>query len=73
MQKYCNDRLVTVAYGSPHIYFDYFTNTGKSFIAAYDYTEALQEAVLETIFGQTPFRGKCPFQLIPDFILNSPF
>ena len=73
LQKYANDKIIAVAYGSPHIYFDYFMNTGKAFIASYDYTEPLQEAVVSCLFGEALFEGKCPFQLIPDFILNNPF
>ena len=73
LQKYANDKIIAVAYGSPHVYFNYFTNTGKAFVAAYDYTEPLQEAVVSCLFGEMPFNGKCPFQLIPDFILKNPF
>ncbi|MBQ3542170.1 MAG: hypothetical protein IJA45_03485 [Oscillospiraceae bacterium] len=73
LQTYANNKLVAVAYGSPHIYFDYFTNTGKAFIAAYDYTKELQEAVVDALFGEIPFQGKCPFTLIPDWFVNNPF
>lgn len=73
LQTYANSKVIGVAYGAPNIYFDYFTNTGKAFIAAYDYTPELQEAVVKALFGEIPFQGKCPFQLIPDYFLNNPF
>jgi len=73
MQSNCNNKLVTVAYGAPSIYFNYFTNTGKTFIAAYDYTKELQEAVVAALFGEIPFQGKCPFTLIPEYFRNNSF
>ena len=72
-QTHCNDKLVTVAYGAPNIYFNYFTNTGKTFVAAYDYTKELQEAVVKALFGEIPFQGKCPFTLIPEYFTNNQF
>ena len=73
LQTYANSKVIGVAYGAPNIYFNYFTNTGKAFIAAYDYTKELQEAVVKALFGEIPFQGKCPFQLIPDYFINNPF
>ena len=73
LQTYANSKVIGVAYGAPNIYFNYFTNTGKAFIAAYDYTKELQEAVVKALFGEIPFQGKCPFQLIPDYFVNNPF
>ena len=73
LQNYANDKTITVGYGSPHVYFDYFVGTGKAFVAAYDYTRPLQEAVVSALFGEIDFEGKCPFSLTPDFIRNNPF
>lgn len=73
LQNRANDKTVGIAYGSPHLYFDWFTNTGEAFIAAYDYTKPLQEAVVSALFGEIPFEGKCPFELIPGYIRNNPF
>ena len=73
LQAYANDKIVGIAYGSPHLYFDWFTNTGKAFVAAYDYAKPMQEAVVSALFGEIAFEGKCPFKLIPDYILNNPF
>ena len=68
-----NEKTVGIAYGCPNVYFDWFSNTGEAFIAAYDYTKPLQEAVVSALFGEIPFEGKCPFELIPEFIRNNPF
>ena len=73
LQNYANDKTVAVAYGSPHVYFDYFAGTGKAFVAAFDYNKQIQEGVVSALFGENEFEGKCPFELIPDFIRNSPF
>ena len=64
-QTRCNDRIVGVAYGSPHVYYNNFSSMGKAFICAYDYTKELQEATVAALFGEIPFRGKCPFRLVP--------
>lgn len=73
LQNHASDKTVGIAYGSPHVYFDYFAGTGKAFIAAYDYTKPMQEAVVAALFGEIGFDGTCPFSLTPDFIRNSPF
>lgn len=65
-QTRCNERIVGVAYGAPHVYYNNFASMGKVFIGAYDYTKELQEAVVAALFGEIPFRGVCPFKLIPD-------
>jgi len=65
-QTRCNDRIVGVAYGSPHVYYNNFSNMGKAFLCAYDYTKELQEAVVAALFGEIPFRGICPFKLVPE-------
>jgi beta-glucosidase-like glycosyl hydrolase len=73
LQLCANSKTLGIAYGSPHLYFDWFTNTGKAFVAAYNYTNPLQEAVVSALFGEIQFEGKCPFELIPDYIRNNPF
>lgn len=73
LQNNATDKTVAVAYGSPHVYFDYFTGTARAFLAAYDYTKPLQEAVVSVLLGESEPLGKCPYELIPDFFRNSPF
>ena len=73
LQLSANSKTIGIAYGSPHLYFDWFTSTGKAFVAAYNYTNQLQEAVVSALFGEIQFEGKCPFELIPDYIRNNPF
>lgn len=65
-QTRCNDRIVGVAYGSPHVYYNNFASMGKLFVCAYDYTKQLQEATVAALFGEIPFRGISPFKLVPD-------
>ncbi|MBR2343934.1 MAG: hypothetical protein IKA64_06760 [Clostridia bacterium] len=47
--------------------------TGRAFVSAYDYTREIQEAVVSALFGEADFEGKCPFELTPEFVRNSPF
>lgn len=72
-QTRCNEKIVGVAYGSPHVYYNNFSNMGKVFVSAYDYTKELQEAVVAALFGEIPFQGKSPFKLIPDTALQDIF
>lgn len=58
-------KRIGVSLGSPHVYFDYYSDF-DCFINAYTPTEASQRAFVKALYGEVPFEGIHPFRLIPE-------
>ncbi len=61
---YGKEKSIGVSFGSPFIYYDFFTNA-EIFVNAYNYSDEMQRAFVAAIFGEVPFTGKSPFRLLP--------
>ncbi len=62
---YGKEKSIGVSFGSPYIYYDFYTNA-DIFVNAYHYSDELQKAFVAAIYGEIPFVGRSPFKLIPD-------
>ncbi len=57
------EKSIGISFGSPYIYYDFFTNA-DIFINAYHYNEEMQKAAVAAIYGEIPFKGGSPFKLM---------
>ncbi len=58
------EKTIGLGLGSPFMYYDFF-GSFSNYINAYNYTKESMEAVVAAIYGEIPFEGKSPVELIP--------
>jgi beta-N-acetylhexosaminidase len=57
------EKTIVVSLGSPYQYHEYYADNNV-FINGYGMAPATQRAIVQTIFGELPFRGKSPVKLL---------
>jgi len=62
--SYGASKSVVASFGAPAVYYNYF-ETADTFINAYSTNKETMEAFVAALFGEIPFIGKSPVELIP--------
>lgn len=58
------DKSIGVSLGSPYIYYDFLANI-PAFINIYNFCDETQEAFVAALYGEIPFEGQSPFEVVP--------
>ncbi len=64
VMTYGKEKSVVVSFGTPQVYFDWFSDS-DIFFNAYDYLPEMQENFVKALFGETKPMAESQFRLVP--------
>lgn len=67
---YGNEKSIVVSLRSPSVYYEYFT-FAKTFLMTFGISEGVIQTLVEGLYGELPFTGKSPVELIPEYARES--
>lgn len=65
--RYGPEKSVGIGLGSPFMYYDFYS-AFPAYINAYNFNTELIEATVAAMYGEIPFLGGEPFQLVPQYV-----
>lgn len=65
-----NEKSAVIALRSPFVYYDYFT-FAKTFLCTFGISEEVLTTIVDAMYGELPFTGKMPHNLLPEYARDS--